>query len=195
MVDRTISMKTSGLLDRATFDMLFRTYFPKVKSYVSSILSADEAEDITQDVFAYVWENRNSICLGSGFSSYLFQSAYTRSLDLLRKKNNFNQYSLAQMETFEKASSQLLHDDCREISRLYTQDFKMMLERLLAELPLQRREVFLLTYNEGLKSKEIADRMNIPQRTVESHMYLTMKFLKKHFPKDEFFLLFLLFIK
>jgi RNA polymerase sigma-70 factor (ECF subfamily) len=59
-------------------------------------------------------------------------------------------------------------------------------------IPEQRRNVFLMAYMDGLKTKEIAANLDIPQRTVESHIYLTLKFLKEHFEKKDFFLLLLL---
>ena len=61
------------------------------------------------------------------------------------------------------------------------------LYELLKEIPQQRREVFFLAYLDGKKTKEIADQLDMPVRTVESHLHLTLKFLKKHLSKKDFF--------
>ena len=45
------------------------------------------------------------------------------------------------------------------------------------------------SYVEGLKAREVAERMNIPQRTVESHVYLTLKYLKQKMSKNDFYML------
>lgn len=47
------------------------------------------------------------------------------------------------------------------------------------ELPEKRREIFLLSYMEGLKAAEIAERLNLSTRTVENQLYRTLLFLRK----------------
>lgn len=80
------------------------------------------------------------------------------------------------------------------MEELYTKDFYKRLYDLLDQLPAQRREVFILTYINGLKAKEVATLTQIPQRTVESHIYLTIKYLKEHMSKKDFYLLYTLLL-
>ena len=76
---------------------------------------------------------------------------------------------------------------------IYSKDFYEQLHNLLEKLPTQRREVFILTYIEGLKAKEVSERLQIPQRTVESHIYLAIKYLRAHLSKNDFYILSLLY--
>lgn len=173
--------------NQEAFNKLFRYYYPRLLAYVSSVMDDEIAEDITQDVFLYVWENRKNLYIGGGFHSYLFQSAYTRCLDVIRKKNTMEKYTV-HMELLEQHRF-LQENGCKEIERLYTQDFHQTLNNLLNELPEQRRAIFKLSYLSGMKTKEISEKLNVPQRTVESHIYLALKFLRSRMSKEDFFIL------
>jgi len=157
-------------------------------------LEESVAEDIAQDVFLYVWENRMKIYVGNGFLSFLFQAGYTRAVDYLRKMKTVQNYSNNLQTNILDVYEPLAKNDEGILEQLYSKDFYDTLYSLLDQIPQQRREVFLLAYIEGLKSKEIAEKYNMSQRTVESHIYLTLKFLREHLTKKDFFIHFTLLI-
>ena len=78
--------------NREAFNSVFRYYYPRIMAYVASIVEQKAAEDIVQDVFLYVWENREKLYVSDGFHSYLFQSAYTRCLDYFKKNLSIEKY-------------------------------------------------------------------------------------------------------
>ncbi|WP_350456257.1 RNA polymerase sigma-70 factor [Macellibacteroides fermentans] len=190
LLDHT--MIKMGIENREGFDNLFRHYYPRLKSYVSSFVEDSVAEDITQDVFLYVWENRKKIYVGPAFHSYLFQAGYTRSIDYLKKQQSVTGFSSLIQNEITQIYETLAVNEGDILENLYSEDFYEKLYTLLELIPEQRRNVFLMAYMDGLKTKEIAANLDIPQRTVESHIYLTLKFLKEHFEKKDFFLLLLL---
>lgn len=73
--------------NREAFNSLFRHYYPRIMAYVSAMVEQEVAEDVVQDVFLQVWENRKKLYIGEGFHSYLFQSAYTKCLDHFKNSN------------------------------------------------------------------------------------------------------------
>ena len=179
---------------REAFDRLFRFYYPKIVAYVASLVGDHlVAEDITQDVFLYVWTNRKKLSVGKGFHSYLFQASYTRCLDHFRKFQTAEKYNEEVFYEFVKQHKSLLEND-DILSGLYSKDFFEQLHHLLDDLPSDRREVFILSYIKGLSTKEIAELMQMPIRTVESHNYLTLKYLKSRMSKKDFLALLLLFV-
>ena len=186
------TMIKMGIENREGFDNLLRHYYPRLKSYVSSFVEDSVAEDITQDVFLYVWENRKKIYVGPAFHSYLFQAGYTRSIDYLKKQQSVTGFSSLIQNEITQIYETLAVNEGDILENLYSEDFYEKLYTLLELIPEQRRNVFLMAYMDGLKTKEIAANLDIPQRTVESHIYLTLKFLKEHFEKKDFFLLLLL---
>lgn len=181
------------LVNRDAFDELFRCYYPRLISYISSILDSKIAEDIAQDVFLYVWENRKKIYFGQGFQSYLFQSGYTRAMDYLRKQHTVMDYAQNVQTDFFEIYEKLARNEDSILDHLYSKDFYQTLHQLLDKIPEQRRNVFLLAYVDGLKSKDIAEQCNMSQRTVESHIYLTLKFLRERLLKKDFYIFLLLF--
>lgn len=168
------------------FDLLFEYYYPRLVAYLIGIVNEEIAKDIVQDTFLYIWEKRKTLLFGQGFSSYLFQSVYARAIDQLRRDKRFYDYSSETISTLSEQYLSIAHLSPKELNNLYKKDFYLQLYKILEELPVQRREAFILSYIDGMKAKEVAATMNIPQRTVESHIYLANKHLKKRLNKDDY---------
>ena len=172
------------------FETLFSDFYPKLLAYTVSILNDKQvAEDIVQEVFLYVWENRHKLQFGKGVLSYLFQTAYTRSIDYIRKNDRYEAYVRDALMDISKEYYSFLQNGCSILYELFSQDFHRELNDLLSKLPETRRKVFELVYEKGLKAREIADLMQMSQRTVESHVYLTMKYLKENMEISDFLFL------
>lgn len=174
--------------NREAFNEFFCFYYPRLLAYTSSIVEEKIAEDITQDVFLYIWENRKRLTLGSGFHSYLFQAAYTRCLDYFKKTQSSEKYNSYVMLEHARLYGEFMNEKNTVLEELYNKDFYKQLYTLLEQVPTQRREVFILAYIQGMKSKEIAELLELPQRTVESHLYLTLKYLKEKMTAKDFLL-------
>ena len=179
--------------NREAFNSLFRHYYPRVMAYVAAMVEQEVAEDVVQDVFLHVWENRKKLYAGEGFHSYLFQAAYTSCIDYYRKTQSADKYNLHMESAYLEEYNALLRSDASVLEEIYSKDFYEQLHNLLEKLPTQRREIFILTYIEGLKAKEVSERLQIPQRTVESHIYLAIKYLRAHLSKNDFYILSLLY--
>ena len=157
-------------------------------AYTASMVEQKAAEDIVQDVFLYVWENREKLYVSDGFHSYLFQSAYTRCLDYFKKNLSIEKYHSHTYEKYLEDYQNLLKGDDSVIEELSVK------YELLEHLPAQRREVFILTYIKGLTAKEVAEQTQMPQRTVESHLYLALRFLKGHMSRNDYYMLCAVFL-
>lgn len=178
--------------NRGAFNRLFRFYYPRIVSYIASLVDDDLiAEDIAQDVFLYVWENRKRLMIGKGFHSYLFQISYTRCLDHFRKFRLAETYNEKVFVEHVEQYKSLLDEDTNTLSSLYSKDFFEQLNELLDKIPADRKKVFVMAYIRGISTKEIAQSLNMPKRTVESHVYLTLKYLKSNMSRKDFLLLFM----
>lgn len=174
---------------REAFNEFFCFYYPRILAYSSSIVEEDAAEDITQDVFLYVWENKKRLTITNGFLSYLFQAAYTRCLDHLKKNRHAEKYNSHLLIEHARLYGELINEGNSVLEELYAKDFYKQLYILLELIPSQRREVFILSYIHGMKAREIAQLLDIPQRTVESHIYLALKYLKDKMASKDFLIL------
>lgn len=187
-IKNTSTNKTT--ISKLEFEELFTQFYPRVASYTTVILEDREAgEDIAQEVFVYVWENRKQLNFSEGFHSYLFQSAHTRAIDYLRRNKLKRNYIDQSSQTFLNEYESYLNSDNQTLKNLFSKDFEQKLDKLLSQLSEPRRQAFEMVYIDGLKAKEVAEKMQIPIRTVESHIYLTMKHLRKHLSLSDFMLL------
>ena len=177
---------------REALNGIFRYYYPKMMAYAASMIAPKAAEDIVQEVFLYIWENREKMYLGEGFQSYLYQATYTRCMNYIREKQSFAKYHSYTYDKYWKDYQSLLGDDNSVIENLSVKDFYHRLYELLEQLPPQRREVFILAYIKGMTAKEIAEQSQIPKRTVDSHLYLALRFLKEKMSKEDYYMLCLL---
>lgn len=134
----------------------------------------EDAEEIVQEVFVKIWENRHKIDAYSSFESFLFTIAYNTTMTLFRKRVNEKKYLeyLKSLQTFEQAPDLLDEIHFNELSR--------RVEMLLNELTPRQKEIFQLSREKGLTHDEIAQELNISVNTVKKHMANTLAFLKTH---------------
>lgn len=184
-MELTVLMRELKAGNEEAFATLFRHYYPRLMAYVVSVFPHESAEDIVQDIFLYVWEHREKLYESDGFQSYLFQTAQCRCLDRLKRSQSAEKYNMAIYEVYLKESAEsMMHDEITD--SLSMQDFYKRLYALLDKLPEPRRKVFVMAYIEERRVKEIAALTHMPVRTVESHLYLTLKYLRKHMSRRDF---------
>ena len=137
----------------------------------------DDAEDVVADVFADLWNRIDSIDLDSGIVSYLYRAVSSRSLNVLRHRN----VAAVRIETLEAISNRCIEfaDSYSLEDDVHSTEIRHGLITAMKELPDKCREVFVLSYVNGLKSKEIAEAMGISSRTVEAHIYKALKLLRE----------------
>lgn len=176
------------------FDRLIREYYPRLMGYARLLLDEENARDIVQEVFLYVWEHRSRLHFTAGFQSYLFRICHSRMLDTIKRRRLFeNQESPYSLQLQEDAAWLARNND--DIVRTICN--KELLERILSltdELPEKRREVFRLSLLHDMSNAEISELLDIPRRTVEGHLYHALRFLRARIPKEELLLLMSVFL-
>jgi RNA polymerase sigma-70 factor (family 1) len=176
--------------NHAAFEKIFEQYSKPLFQFALSYLKSEvAAEDIVQEVFMKIWNNRNGIKNDTSFQSYLF----TITLNAVRKY--FNQLSrLNELKHQILFDSFGLHPDFDDRT-----DYQFMLDKLdelIHQMPEKRREVFIKKKIEEKSLKEISDELGITTKTVEYHITEAMRFLKSEFEKLQIkgFIFFHLFI-
>lgn len=170
--------------DSAAFEQLFRLYYQALCVFASRVLqNDDEAEELVQDFFVKFWEKRAQIHIETSLKSYLFRSVKNLCLNQIKHEKIKTQHAchvISEAEEYEYRDNFIEPDLQKDI------------EKSIAELPEKRQEIFRLSREEGLKYREIADRLNISVKTVEAQMGLAIKTLREKLKKYNFFLFFLL---
>ncbi|MEN6455114.1 MAG: RNA polymerase sigma-70 factor [Prolixibacteraceae bacterium] len=167
--------------DRKIFTRLFEYYYSSLVIYADHYMHDEKAsEDIVQSVFVRMWENRHEIKAAS-IRFHLISSVKNRCIDLIRKGGTQGKYIRRQMNQSEIQESEFWAES----------ELKEMIETAIAKLPPRCREIFLLSRFEGLKSKEIAQQLNLSPRTVETQIAHALRVLRDDL-KDYLFLLYFL---
>lgn len=153
-------------------------YFPKVRTFAAILLKSEhEAEDIAQDIFVKLWEQPD-LWEGNLVRSYLYTMVRNHVFNRIKRKKIESAYLNTQID-------QLSWEDITEskdpLNELYAEELKLLLKLSLEQLPDKRREIFEMSRFAHLSNTEIAEKMNLSVRTVEQHIYLVLKDLKKIF--------------
>jgi len=126
------------------------------------------AEDIIQNAFLFIWENRERINPDKSLRAYLFQIGYSRALNYFRDIKKFD-YSDDPPEGVEPSDPGLTTEQSH---------IREQIDVAVSRLPDKRRKVFELCFMSGLTYREAAETLNISVKTVENHMILALKDLR-----------------
>jgi RNA polymerase sigma-70 factor (ECF subfamily) len=168
--------------DEAAFTSLFYKYKDKLFAYIYSFTKSTEAaEDIIQDVFMKIWNNREKILEVDNLSSFLYRIAQNRAIDELRR---FSRDTLAMNEMFGDEENDSEADT--PIEEMISKEVVKSYQDAVTHLPPQQQKVFVLHKEQGRSIQEIADEMNISYFTVQSHMKKAIvnmrKYLNENYP-------------
>ena len=160
------------------FERLFENYSQKLYRFSFSYLKSEtEAEEIVQDVFMILWENRHHLRSDTSFQSYLFTIAFNAIRKHFNKKSRDEKYAASILDYLASENTSI--ETNPDYESLVTK-----LEQLIGQMPNRRKEIFMKRKKEGISVREIAIAMGISPKTVENQITDAMNFLKKEFKKD-----------
>ncbi|MDX9881781.1 MAG: RNA polymerase sigma-70 factor [Prolixibacteraceae bacterium] len=185
---RTVKNLREG--DVKAFDDLFKKYSPRLYNFSVKYLKSDEeAEEVVQEVFLYIWEKRDGLKPDSSFNAYLFTIAHNIIKKHFIKKSRENTFKDALIYEFLKQENNL--------DQLI--DYKFLLEKvesIIDVLPVRRKEIFIRRKYDGLPVRQIADELSISPNTVENQLATAQKQILSELKKEKLagLLFFTLFI-
>lgn len=161
------------------FRSVFDSYYPGLLRFVKEYVKDNQdAEDIMQNVFLILWEKRNFLKSDTNLNAYLFTLAKSQCLNYLKHLKVVDKYVNVQQSEYQENYLNYYAIDKFEPEQIDIESLELMVEKAINDLPEQCRKVFELSRYEGLKYKEIAQRMGISVKTVESHMANALKTLR-----------------
>jgi RNA polymerase sigma-70 factor (family 1) len=156
----------------SAYDKLFRDYYRPLSVFaVKYVSDLDLAREIVQNLFVHLYENRSSLVITTSLESYLYQSVRNRCLNQIKQrktqKEHLENYSLDQEGS----------EDMEAIIR--EKELEHAIFKIVDSLPSQRQNVFIMSRVNGLSNSEIAGKLNISKRTVETHISHALKILRE----------------
>lgn len=172
--------------DNQAFEYLFKTYYPRLRGYAVRFVEDEEtARDIIQECFMRFWEKREMLSAVS-VTSLLFAMVRNGCLNYLKHLSIVEKHQIEYLATID-GEERLYHTDLSldaEHKLLYT-ELQEQINIVIGQLPERSREVFLMSRFNGLKNREIADKLQISTTAVEKHISKALKSFSQHF-KDKY---------
>lgn len=183
--DNRILMEHLKKGEEDAYAYLMDTYYNKLCVYARS-LSRDVylAEDIVQNIFLRVWEQRQKLKDIYPIKSYLYQSVYNEFINQYRKKSNL----MAVENEYMKDLNAILEEDTKDITKLIA-----LVKQEIQNLPPKCKEIFIMGKQEGLTYVEISEHLNISFRTVENQMSKAFSIIREKVGDKMNTILFLMF--
>ncbi|MCG8306482.1 MAG: RNA polymerase sigma-70 factor [Cytophagales bacterium] len=152
--------------DHSAFKSIYRLFFSRVFHFVNRFsVTREETEEIVQDVFVKLWENRSSLNTDKNICNYLYKISKNQVIDRIRKNIAVSRH----FDNFERKHPKVLTSNTTEqLVNFY--ELTNIISGLVEELPIKRRAIFKLNREKGLTYKEISDVLKISQGTVEKQM-------------------------
>lgn len=151
--------------DELALRELFDIYYQKLFHLALYFLKTKElAEEVTSDVFFIIWKRRKTLTEIDDIEKYLYTSTKNQALHYLRRS------SVIDSETLDLYTVNLLPDENNPEEQLLNQEYQKLIQKAINSLPEKCREVFRLVLSDKLKHREIAQLLNISEKTVEAHI-------------------------
>lgn len=150
--------------DELAFTRLFYLYKDKLYSFTLRLVNnTDVAEDIVQDVFLKLWNNRAQLSAVSSFGGYVFQMAQNQSINSFRRMAS---ETLILSELFHQQSPADLSTE----QAIHFRETQALVAAIVSKLPPQQKLVYQLSREQGLRHEEIAQQLKLSPSTVKNHL-------------------------
>lgn len=177
--------------DGAAFTTVFHLYYDQLCRNAKRILKSEYgAEEVVQEAFLQLWNNRNTLSALDAPVSYLFRITANRCFDRIRKQelDIRTQYNIRIASSTDASTEQEHGLDLAIIKKL--------LQEAIDLLPPQQKAVYQLQQQEELSYQEIADRLSLSRNTVRNHMARAIESIRAYLLRHgQEFLVFFLFLK
>jgi len=154
------------------YTLLFHEYYRPLTVFANKYLNdLESSKELVQDLFVYLYEKRKSLVVTTSLRSYLYQSVRNRCLNQLNKndvRREFQKQALQNQDSDESLEKQIMANELEH-----------EIFRIVSQLSSKCREVFIMSRTKGLKNQEIAEKLHISIRTVETHISKALKTLRE----------------
>jgi len=159
--------------DIKEFESLFRSSYASLVRYAKSIVKDhDTAEEIVQEFFFRMWQDREKVNITSSVNGYLFRSVHNRCLHFIEHQKVVEKHESEIIGSADELNEQVT-------DTIYYNELQARVARVLEKLPERCSRIFSMNRFEGLKYSEIAEKLSVSVKTVELNMGKALKEFRK----------------
>jgi len=157
----------------SAFEHIFRLYWKPLYTMARAKLdSHDDAEEVLQQVFSNLWEQRDRLRV-ENLSAYLFTAVKNRIINCIRSRINQRKY-------WEYYRTFVPKDQHTTENMVTLDDMNEVLEAAINLLPEKSRKVFKLSRFEGRSNSEIANLLKLSEKAIEYHLTRSLREIRVH---------------
>lgn len=154
-------------------DLIYRNILVRVNS-------SFDADDIFQDFFVRIWEKRESLNVETNARAYLLVALKHHIFNTIKEWQIRQKYHNASVGTKEDAGDYTWIE-------IASEDLKDRLREAVDKFPPRLRTVYILSREQDLSVKEIAERLSVSEQTVKNQLTDILKRLRKELNDKSFF--------
>lgn len=168
LMNEVLSIKNGSV---KSFEQAYYTWSEKIYTFLLRQCNSEEiADEVVQQVFVRLWEKRANLSLEHSLNVQLFRMTRTIFIDELRKAARARRY---QVELQQKKLKDFTEDNFEDKETL------QLVHNAIESMPPVRKQVFLMSRNEHLSHQQIAEKLGLSPKTVENHIGLALKYLRR----------------
>jgi RNA polymerase sigma-70 factor, ECF subfamily len=172
MTDENDLLKRLKEDDVEALHLLFDRYFGDLNRYLCLLFKNEVmAENIAQDIFVYIWEQRHKLEIHSSLEAYLYTAGRYRALNQLRNEK-LHKHVLQKIRQSEPDAFDLNN-------KIEMIELENLIEEAVSSLPERCQKIFRMSRYDELSYKAIAGLLGISVNTVENQMSIALKKLRK----------------
>ena len=157
--------------DEEAFKQIYYLFYKKLYLFSLALVKTKEAaEEITEDVFIKVWQQKAQISAIHNLRVYLYIATKNTSLNYLSKKAKDNL-----TQPFDNINVDLFKSTVTPEELMITAEMYRKIQQQVEALPLRCKMIFKLIREDGLKYKEVSDILNISVNTIDVQMAIAVK--------------------
>ena len=159
-----------------SYEVVFNKYYNILYAYANRIITDSEsAKEIVNDCFIKLWEHKMNVKNDvDSLKPYLFQITHNLCINHLRKNENVG---------YKVDLQNVIDDFAYELMQLENSELEKAINLAIDKLPSERKKIFLLSRKEELKHNEIAQKLGISKKTVETQIGRSLSFLREQLKK------------
>ncbi len=159
--------------NKEVFEEIYRLYYIPLCNYCSFYVGPmEDAEEIVQNLFLHLWVKRSEIHIRISLQSYLHRSVKNEALNYLHHQKLKQKYVAQKIKLNGNSFPSVQHT-------LENEELEILIRRSILKLPENRRKIFEMSRFEGLKYTEIAKKLSVSVKTVETQMGRSLKVLRE----------------
>jgi RNA polymerase sigma-70 factor (family 1) len=161
--------------DEQAFELLFNHYYPLLRPLASSFsLTPQDIEETLQETFIRVWLHRDRLLDIENLQGWLVRVTSRECINTLRKNLRFEKQAELSLVDRELPGKEETHLEI-EVSEI-----KQQIYNAIQHLPEQRRKIYLLSRQEGMKPAQIAEELSLSVSTVKNTLVVALKQIREY---------------